>query len=425
MKHRVFITACLVILLGNLASTVAQENRYDLSLEGPWILYVDRNLAAWPVLIAIAPNTHSVTNWQHDPPLVSSGDAYLLGDFNNQNQQVGHIYCLMLDSTCAPQGTKVLQFHDYPDFVQLLPVQKQPKWSWVNTTIQQNATAFILPMPDSYSSDGVWPMRFAEKFDLNHTGYGRNESHMIGIQLHYSSGPVYFDLDLCDGGILGKCQPVSSVEIGHHTLLANNGTLRIYMKGPVIDWACDPHVRRIYPRMLDIVGQNANPKVKVIDPAHLVKDDGTGAYDEDFPVDINNKPTYQCLAHDSQIGEQQCDATHCDDAPIPMTGKPPSSYSSWLGNLRDLRDAIAPLDDDQKKSYYLGNIADASKDLAFPRISQIDSIEILIAKSYEKLKKVDAKGVFEKAFTSEKKLIDSGAPTKSGNDCKAPLMLVQ
>jgi|SRR5579872_1286961 len=422
MKVRVLSTLCLMILAGNVAYTVAQENRFDISLEGPWILYVDRHLTKWPVLIAIVPNTHSVGRWRHDAITVSSGDGYFLADYDDQNNsQVSHIYCLIFDGNCAPVGTNNLMFHDYPDSVQILSVKKPATWDWVKAVQQQSATAVILPMPDSYSSDGVWPMRFAGKFDQGHSGYGRDEQHSIGVQLHYKSGPTFFDLNVCDGAVLGKCAQASA---SSHTLLPNSGTLRIVMRAPITDWACDPHVRRIYPRMLDIVGQAANPQLKVIDPAHAVKDDGTGAYDEDFPVDNTNKQ-YQCLVHDGQW--DQCDNTtnntYCDDPPIP-TPTPPT-YMFWVQNLLKLRTAINALDSTNRTKYDLAQIADSIKDLAYPRISQIDAVQLLVAESYAQLKNLDSKVPFQEAFSVEKKLIDSGAPTKSGNDCKAPVMLTQ
>jgi hypothetical protein len=214
-------------------------------------------------------------------------------------------------------------------------------WKWSDAVQRQNATALILPINDSHSSDGVWPMRFAEKFDINHSGYGGNELHGIGVQLHYTSGPDAFDLDSCPSGSLQNCSPVVSgaPTVQGHTYLANTSTPRITMRAPHTESACDPHVRRIFAKMLDIVGQAANSKRSVINPAHRVKDDGSGSYDEDFASEGYTEPNgtpYSCLRRDGQ--NPACDARgkHCDDD-LPFREPSFESYSSWLEVLGNFK----------------------------------------------------------------------------------------
>ena len=443
------LTACFVFLLGSHTFSFAQQERFDITLEGPWILYVDNTFTKWPVLVAIAPNTESVANWAHDPILVSSGDGYFLYDYTKAQGQQANFYCLMLDDVCAPQGTTILKFRDYPDGVGLLSVRKpsgQTSWKWSDAVQRQNATALILPMPDSYSSDGVWPMRFAEKFDINHSGYGGNELHGIGVQLHYTSGPDAFDLDSCPSGSLQNCSPVVSgaPTVQGHTYLPNTGTLRITMRAPHTESACDPHVRRIFPKMLDIVSQAANSKRSVIDPAHRVKDDGSGSYDEDFASEGYTEPNgtpYSCLRRDGQ--NPACDASgkHCDDD-LPFREPSFESYSSWLEVLGELQAAIGSLPKDEQ-SENLKKLA--SENLAVPRLSQINTIQVLIAMLDHQLEVDNAvkpnsrsaqhneghpKGATEKesTLTVVKGFLAhlyNNPATKSGADCKAAVMLVK
>jgi hypothetical protein len=443
------LIASFVFLLGSFTFSFAQQERFDITLEGPWILYVDNTFTKWPVLVAIAPNTQSVANWAHDPILVSSGDGYFLYDYTKGQGQQANFYCLMLDDVCAPQGTTSLKFHDYPDAVGLLSVHKpvgQTNWKWSDAVQRQNATAVILPMPDSYSSDGVWPMRFAAKFDLNHVGYGANEVHPIGVQLHYTGGPETFDLDSCPSGALQNCSPVvnGSPTVQGHTYLPNTGTLRITMRAPHTESACDPHVRRIFPKMLDIVGQPANSNRSVIDPAHRVKDDGSGSYDEDFASEgytESNGTPYSCLRRDGQNPACDANGQHCDDD-LPFKETSFQSYDPWLEALGDLQTAIKGLPKDQQ-SENLKKLA--SENLAFPRLSQINTIQVLIGTLDHQLEVNNAAKEYsrpiqhigghpkvaagkESTLTVVKGFLAqlyNNPPTKSGADCKAAVMLVK
>jgi uncharacterized ubiquitin-like protein YukD len=446
MKVRLLIAACFVILLQNAACTGDKGKHFEIALEGPWILYVDHDLAPWPVLIAIAPNSQSVGHWQHQPTTVSAGDGYLLADFTDPlHQEVGHVYCLTLDDECARKGTGALKSSQYPDVEPLQVSMPLGHKQWVDAVKTLHATALILPMPDSYSNDGVWPMHFARNWDPDPKKYGPSEQHSIGVQLHYKSGPMHFDLSLCDNLDVRQCVQSVGTTNDKNTFVVNSGTIRIAMKAPLFTNVCDPHVRRIYPEMMKIVGMTGNEDRAVIDPAHGIQPDGiNGRFDDEFP-----QGAYRCLDHDAQ--SPHCDTadasgtvTRCDDPPppFPIPGPPIQTYGSWLETLRDLRNAIGRLNPDQQGQHELAQIAAliTDDDLRYPRISKLDllqdSIQPLIAASFTQLdsaKNTDVRSVaaarsgapFAEVTKYEKQFLDDGPLTKSGNDCKAMVMLAQ
>jgi hypothetical protein len=449
---RITIAACLLCLLCSAVCASAQENRLDISLEGPWILYVDRSLAQWPVLIAVAPAPDLNDPWQHGPVHVSSGDGYFLG---NGSIQQG-VYCLTFDGICAPQGARSLLFHDYPDYVQLLQVNSPSGpgvWNWIDAS-QKSGPTFVLPVPDSYSSDGAWPIRFSGglggKFDATGQTYSMSEQHSIGVQLHYKTGPSNFDLSICGfkpvshTPIIGDCSTPATPSSGH-THLSNSGTLRIEMKAPETTWACDPHVRHIYPRMLDLIDINrtVNSKIVFIDPAHGVDANGLGVFDSDDPsAPPPNGPitSDRCLVHDHQGGY---DDTYPYLLPIVATGAQGHNMQNaterpWFDQLQDLLTAASRLESSDQRAYYFDKIRDASKDLSFPRISQVEQIETFIALSNRKLEQklhskcgdAGSKGTQERTSTLQTTMalecaLLADPPTKNGSDCKAPVVLVK
>ena len=445
MKVKLLILACLLALFENTACTGSKEKQFDISLEGPWILYVDHDLASWPVLVAIAPNSQSVGYWQHQPTTVSAGDGYLLADFTEPlHQPLGHAYCLTLDDECARKGPDTLKSSHYPDVEPLQVSMPSGHQQWINAVKGQlHATALILPMPDSYSSDGVWPAHFAAKWDPDPKNYGKSEQHSIGVQLHYKKGPAHFNLRLCDSFDVTNCGPLKGTN-SNNTFVVNSGTIRIAMKAPLSTNVCDPHVRRIYPQMMQIVGATANQDKAVIDPAHGVQTDGiSGRFDDDFPQGW----TYPCLAHDAQ--SPNCDktvsgtVTRCDDPPPQFPVPAVLTYGEWLETVRDLRDTISSLGQDKQSQHKLAPIAAAVTDeyLKYPRISKLDllhdSIQPLIDASYSTFelniaKKRDSHRVpaeapndgLDKAADYIQRLHDNSL-TKSGNDCKAMVMLAE
>jgi hypothetical protein len=457
----------------------AQENRLEISLRGPWILYVDHSFADWPVLIAMAPavDHDSSNHWAHKPPLVSAGDGYYLEDPTQPNPtKVSHIYCLTFDNACAPKGSSFLRFHDYPDDVQLLHPAlpgRRSDWGWAAASWQYSAPTLILPMPDSYSSDGVWHMRFADHFDETGVAYGYDEQHSIGVQLHYNSGPGEFNLIICDAQqpTLHNCtHPPKPANKSGHTRLTNSGTLRIEMKAPESDWSCDPHVRRIYPKMLELIGTpDSNPgpnkRIAYIDPAHQIQDDGSGLYDTSaVPPPADPPSSARCLDHDSQGGlnddpppkhgtesamepKQQGVPAEKQDQQSKQSNQP--NIPPWVQNVEALVSQIkaAPLNSDSAKEYYLDRIEADGQDLSFPRLSQLRRIDDLVALSNAKLTAADRtrakmnaqnpsgtispqanlalSPVLQLLIPAITKVLDtSNDYTKSGGDCLAATMQV-
>jgi hypothetical protein len=426
-----YVIVCVVILFSTAGCRDSENDRFDIVLEGPWILYVDNTLAPWPVLIAIAPNTHSAKNWQHEPTVVSSGEAYLLGDFNN-NLMEGQAYCLTLDSVCGSRGESELRSGNYPTVETLHMKMNDGHDGWVRAVKEQSATAIVLPVPDFYSSDGTWAMRFAPYFDGTEKPYTGSERHSIGVQLHYKKGPREFGLDRCENFVLGNCQ-VQNANSGS-TTLPNTGTLRIVMKAPATNWGCDPHVRRIYPMMMKIVGPGGNKKNMVIDPAHALAPDGiTGLFDNTLPADE------KCLPHDAQSGQ-------CDKQTPVCDAQQGSSSEQWFDDVLALREKINAADPATLAADpYLAQISSATKNLAYPRISQLDYIQFLVGKSQalldekEKAKTTNRRNIRTEGETRtndltpvttqlvelQQKLLITSVPGKTGSDCKAGVMEAQ
>jgi hypothetical protein len=402
----------------------------------------------------MAPAVDHPHPWAHQDVDVSTGDAYLLTDPTHQGSSVT-IYCLTFDSICAPKGERSLKFHDYPHDVQLLHANLpdgQLNWNWPAASHRNDNPTLVLPMPDSYSSDGVWHMRFSNHFDATGKAYRNDELHSIGVQLHYRTGPKEFNLLVCDAQQPSVTNCVRPANVHGHTRLTNSGTLRIEMKAPETDWACDPHVRRIYPKMLELVGTPSsspgpNAKIAYIDPAHGTSEDGSGVYDK-VPVgysinmpqpDKPNQSPY-CLEHDSQ-------GNYNDDPPRGIRSASGAPDLAWFTDVHEFvaRIKAAPgLDSTLKREYYFDEIEAAAGDLSFPRVSQLRRIEALVALSDARLQadllnakapnavgasafqgRLEVIPVLESLLGLEATILEgNGPPTKSGGDCLAAVMQV-
>jgi hypothetical protein len=434
MKPRLIAAKGLVVLLLCVASTLtAAQTRLDITLEGPWILYTDNTLAKWPVLVAISPGGVSKDgdDTYFHTMSVTAGDGYPV-------QHPG-VYCLRFDTVCGAQGTPSLSSDHYPSTLTPLPVSAPASWDWQSKwTSPDYATAFILPMPTSYSTDGTWYMRFGAQFDASGMTYLKRERHSIGVQLHYDTGPNSFTLQQCATPVaLGKCTDLAG------TGLVNTGTLSIAMKSPDSNNACDPHVRRAYPKMLSLVGANYNATVAVIDSAIGSDASGNPVYDKDGGIN------YGCLDNDIQGGTNTM-------ATMSEMGQ------SWDKQLVAISQFIAEYTDptnpnakDPKladKGLLLSQIKGATGEgklnRSFPRFSQLTLIETLLSESESRaeallleaskshqaqtsktkgqpLNAADAQLTLAQLLSLEKGFFDANPPTKNGNDCKAPIMVVQ
>jgi hypothetical protein len=289
MKPRLLTAVCTLFLtLCAVSTPAAAQYTTNVILEGPWILYVDKTLinSSHPVLVAVSPGgvyNEGNTNMFHTP-WVSAGDGYPVGTPN--------IYCLHWgDEKCAPtvSAATALVPLTTPEKAPLLPMnaaQPGKTWPWAS---KAGITAFILPMPDSYSAVAGWYMRFAPQWDESGNSYNpypdKVEKHSIGIELHYQNGPSYstkgasyFSLDKCavTGGKLGTCSDAGG-DLDHATKLDNVGTLSITMKSPTAD-PCDPHVRMAYPIVLALLDGD-NHLYRAIDTAKSTYKSGAPEYD--------------------------------------------------------------------------------------------------------------------------------------------------
>lgn len=448
-------SALLVILLSVALPTFAQKNHVDISLRGPWILYVDssKSFADWPVLIAMAPGVDPSSMWAHQIPTISNGVAYVLGDLNQiYPPSDSQIYCLTFDSKCARQGASSLDSDDYPKPSPVLAhiPKGQKHWDWVTASRQYYSPTLVLPVPDSYSADTAWPMRFGPAFDAQGKGYKYDSSYSTGVVLHYTSGPTSFDLNSCPNGKptpnpnIGNCTKPVSIK---HTHLTNTGTLHIDMKAPDTDWSCDPHVRRVYPAMLKLIGGSAGPAADwaVIDPAHDLDDNGSGVYDSYLsgyaspqPDPNNSIKSEYCLEHDSQgqYNDTRWVAPSGDDTKKEHTearcNGAAESINPWIGCVQQIVKAIpAELDLSTEEGRLLNEIRSNGSDLSFPRLSQLRRLDDNMAFLGQLKTELDAKKLpadrilptwLKTIFDILPKILPTDPYTKTHGDCGAPVM---
>jgi hypothetical protein len=456
MNSRLITAVCLTVLVLCSASTLtAAQTKTDITLEGPWILYTDTlQDTKYPVLIAVSPggiadDNPNKTGWYHTPNLLGADDGYQVGP--------PAVYCVTFGTQCAKQGTqnKLVQSIDYPSgTAQLLPVKlgsAVTKWQWASKADNAPyATVFILPMPDSYSTSGAWFMRFAKQYSNLAGGYmpyNGQEEYSIRIVLHYASGPSYFNLARCDDRpvVAGKC----SIKNPANSQLNNLGALAVSMRSPSNN-ACDIHVRRAYPQMIALLDGTSsdNPLIQVINPAKTnpanANVDTGHAYDLDPGME-----SYRCLDYDPQgpgngtVNVAMTPASIEEESWVKQVHQFGKSIDDYLTNKNN-KDKDPRLND---KDLLLSQINVAIKQLddTFPRYSQIRLIETLLRLSDSRADTLrlrrdlqgmhhdDAYGNPTDLFSSpltlphldllETRLL-ADAPTKSGNDCNAPLMVV-
>lgn len=439
MKSQLIAATLLPVLIFSAALTPASAStHFDITLEGPWILYVDKTLAAdkHPILIAVSAGGVSKeddTTYFHTLT-VTAGDGYQV--------TAPRIYCLTFGSACGPAGeNSAIDYDSYPQTIKPLGATAKPGWNWISKSASPfYATVFILPMPKYFSSNGTWPMRFGTTFDASGATYDNyREVHSIGLQLHYENGPDYFDLQDCTPpNTYGSCPIATTVKGNTH--LDNTGTLTISMKSPDGGDACDQHVRRAYPKTIALLDA-PNSAHAVIDPAIGIDKAGRPVYDK---ADANHTD-YGCLKGDLQ-GPGHAMA-------MPMHETKPSWQDSLDALLKFIRDSKNPDSHRDPKLDDPGVLLSAieeqaeSLDRSLPRFSKFRVLEALVGSSearamalLDEAKKSDkaGKGAKRKSakatdnqFTLpglvplEKSFLSADAPTKNGNDCKAPIMIAQ
>jgi hypothetical protein len=419
MKTRLMVGAYWVVLLSGAAMACGQ-NRLDIVLEGPWILYQDTQFLDGtkkvPVLIAMAPGVVDDTQlWGHHTPTFSAGDGTLFDP---------GVYCIGFDKNCDPHRPKIsLSTDGYPGS-QLLGVAVPAGWAWSTTAFRSDGTYLILPMPDSYSNDGVYPMRFSKTFHPTNDNEYVYKTVSIGVELHYDTGPKTLYLTPCQ-----KRDPAPNTTHCSQatTSLVNTGTLSITMKAPDNDNACDPHVRYAYPHMLHLLDpssiskqKNFNQPFGYIDPARGIDKSGNPNYsDPPLPSDDNCfKNDYQQLPDGQQPAMQAMLANQVLDTQL----------NTILGELDHLHLTV-----DQKTKYPLLSdeiqVEFSRLDLTFPRMSQLLRIKQLLrltaSEAQELSQTLDSKATDLRTLAKSAKDLSEALPTKDGKDCRAPIMLVQ
>jgi hypothetical protein len=455
IKMKILMKCFLLIIAIYCSSGLAfgQVNS-EIVLDGPWVLYTE---PAFPknagttvaVLIAIAPaGDNTVGTKSFHLPRISNGDGYYI--VNNG------IYCLTFDGECAPKGKSTLVNDSYPPST-ILPVPvKAPaggkSWDWASRVTSGSyglPTILILPMPDSFSDDGVWFMRFGPAFSPDGTGYDKNPSaHSIGIHLHYTNGPKHnFDLLGCAttaAPTAANCNVMFTGSKLHVTQLPNIGVLRVEMKAPDVVDACDFHVRRAYPAMLNLAGDpTSHTGIAYIDPAYDTDASGTAKFDDG---------TVGCLKNDPQNPDQPfMGAEHASGAMLSFP-----VLTRLVGNLNS--DSLSA----KSKKYLLSQEITAvvtSLDQNFPRISQLTYLQQLLLESSRRAdiliaefesqvtaswldkqisqeldsarlqqknntSNVDQDPDLVKRIRSDENATAASNPAKDAKDCRAALMLI-
>jgi hypothetical protein len=451
MKRLITIACFATLISCSTGCCDKGSNRLDIALEGPWILYQDTqfdgNGTKVPVLIAIAPTAaidyaatmagtqHKSDSLHHKPPQLSTGDGYYI--------PTPDIYCLTFNDECARKGSATLASDHYPGSSLLtIPFHgaqdQSASWDWVQVGRSGN-TVLILPMPDSYSDDGVFPMHFAANYNENGDGYqrlGNTEGHSIGLHLHYVHGPDRFNLVACAKDRKpseASCRTDAPDPVRR---LDNSGTLRIQMRAPEDESACDNHVRFAYGYVYKLIGNNFNQDYAFVEPAIWDSTNHVYKYED------HNSHT--CLTNDPQPGIHSGRASNQNhsEALMGSVGQTqgtsgtililPIPIDSIIDQIKDLN-----LTDNQNqdlesatKAAQSAQSASGNLDPNFPRISQVLRIGQFLTESRRALENYEKDPHTKLSPDQLKKLADvkqreDDDTTKNGNDCRAPVVMMQ
>jgi hypothetical protein len=437
MRFSLSSSICLASLLIVTNISFAQaKDRVDIILQGPWILYKDSNFQdshhnATVALIVMTPEMSDIdSQYRHKPPTIGSGDGYSIPKSG--------IYCLDFGDLCAPKNPNgTMTTGDYPDPVPLpvqVPAQSPDKWPWYKnstTSRQANGIYLILPMPDSFSNDGTWPMQFAAQSDYDNPktpvmyGPWNGPEHSIGLQLHYTSiKAATFSVMGCASPLPSDDSSTCTIKMQTHPLL-NKGALRITMKAPDMDDSCDPHVRAAYRRMLLLLdstpldnptGTNVNQSIAFIDPARDVDDNNQGVYDDPdrcrAQYDPPNTRTAKAKTHEAK-----------------MLHEGESIYEEAFDIVKEVNGALErnPCTE-EKDPYLLCAIKKVGDRLnpQLPNIAQFNFLADLIKTSEEKLRNSHNPPDLQKLRADEQAFIlNNKDKTKGAKDCLASIMMVK
>ena len=407
MKSRTMYPLLFLAVLFLAAPSFGQS--LDVAFEGPWLFYVEPSFSngatTSPVLVAFAPQVAG-----HIFPTFSTGDGTAIRNFG--------IFCVTFDDVCKPNSITTLNKDGYAP---ALPVKASKPAGWTWTSYASSAYVFILPMPDSYSNDGVYPTTFQSSFPTSSSPPSTYNptSQSIGLIFHYTNGPKQVGLMACTGTpSVSTCNTLATTDQD------NSGTLRITIKSdenPANPATCDYHAHRAYHRMLQLLDPfNTNNK--------------NIAY-----VDL---PKYDsCTQCDPQqdLVPSDCAATHMMESTVyePADLDVPASLQTLVTLLQN-----TGVRDDQKKSILL-TLPTKSDQLKgkFATLNQLKALKEELENSATQINKLlkqlkteaSPKWIvgrdLETALTVEQSLIKAAisqaALSISGKDCRALVMLVQ
>jgi len=250
MKKHVFVAILLAGVLG-LSALAAGQKQLDITLEGPWILFtgtMDANGTPVPVLVAVAPldatDTEPIDEEDHfhHSPQLSSGNGFYLPRPSSSSPA---IFCLAFDR-CAPdtKGTFPIPDPNYTREGILTLTGNNTNKQWRSYGAKNDVV--ILPMPNYYHADGVWPIQFhGPKHDAG-VSYGP-ETDTIGLVLHYNKVQGtrlrLYTCALPAQSVITDCKVEAQDDKKHPIEVTNTGTLRLQMRAPDTTSDCDHHVR--------------------------------------------------------------------------------------------------------------------------------------------------------------------------------------
>jgi hypothetical protein len=426
MNRTIIFASMLLSLYGAIGCCDKGSNRLDISLDGPWILYQDMEFNEYgknvAVLVAIAPISATVESLQgndykhHHSPQLSTGDGYYI---SNAFLQKAHIYCLTLDSRCARKGPRSLNSDSYPPDHLLKVQRKNATGTWDWRTASRNQAALILPMPDSFSNDGTWNMRFSPDGD---------EIHSIGLHLHYANGARELALQSCSDSEKPTVATCNTPVDG--SSLTNTGTLRIQMRAPDNDDPCDWHVRNAWEEMFKILSPSISNNYPHIEPAQRINPDGTGKYGlkpcpEDDPH--NHDPKDNGRATPGK-GTTRIAETSQLSPDLPLTQEFLKQFSENIAAILTVKHE----DSSEWRSLELLQKESQTLNPNLPRISQVSLMVDLGRSSANLIDRLSAEHARDdhlisvlNSFKIERKNFQDNANTKNGGDCRAPVVMVE
>jgi len=296
-------------------------------------------------------------------------------------------------------------------------------------------------MPDFYSNDGAWPMRFRATYKIDDPNPYDTVSS-IGVILHYYEGPSTVSLFACD-----PTQPAASnctTQVvdpdGNNVVVPNTGTLRLQMRAPDNDSVCDHHVRLGYHKMFTILSSSYNQQYSFIEPAKGFNSNGTGQFED--------SSKHACFDEDQRLQDQGLFIQSQSASPVAgssadAAGKESGAVHSMISVML-LNSALAQLKDIMNREHELqsqlqpaiDNINAASEGAnkleGFPKISSVRQVESHLNEAVIVIEGVRGKpenhlpvDVIAKLLNVETVLRILADRTKNGADCRAPLVLVQ